>query len=367
MPELRIGIDGRPLTQQLTGVGRYTYELCKVLDREIPEGKFFVYSNTDMNKPVTTSRWNYRVDRSFFGKKLKKVAWLKLRCGKMCRDDQVDVFWGTASFLPDLRRIPNVLTVYDMNYRLVPKTMSLSHLLAFRMFFEKDVGRATSVTCISNGTAQRLKDWVGRSCDSVIYPGIGDQFVPAIETNTVFNKFNIGFPYILAVATWEPRKNLEILIRCFLRLRQDPKFKDIHLVLVGGRGWKDQRLVDLIGVSKQNIHPLGFVSDHDLPALYSGCAIFAFPSQYEGFGIPVAEAIACGAKVLTTDIPELREAGGENAIYKRPTESDILEGLKEGILSEQPPLPSKRFFWEVEGKKLATQIRAAIAAKRKLS
>jgi glycosyltransferase involved in cell wall biosynthesis len=356
MSRLRIGIDGRPLTQQLTGIGRYVFELCKVLDLEMQNVDFFVYSNSNINKPVISERWHYCVDNSFFGKNLKKVAWLKLICGFLVMRDKIDIFWGTSSFLPLIGKIPSLLTVYDMNYKIVPETMSVSHLWAFKLFFQSDVKRATTVTCISEGTAKRLEQITDRTTQAVIYPGVGEQFKPASsdEISKCLRKYGITSSYILAVATWEPRKNLELLIKTFLEM---PNLNnDQKLVLVGGRGWKDQRLVDIIGAETEKILPLGFVPDQDLPMLYSGCDTFVFPSVYEGFGIPVAEAIACGSRVITSDIPELHEAGDEDTIYIQPNQNQLTKALTQPKKLQRQQSSIRKFSWTQEGLKLSQEL-----------
>jgi len=102
----------------------------------------------------------------------------------------------------------------------------------------------------------------------------------------------------------------------------------VDLVLVGGKGWKDQKLSQMIeGYKGAGILPLGFVPDQDLPALYSGAKAFVFPSIYEGFGMPVLEARTCGTTVVATDIPELREAGGPYGIYVSPNSEELKKGI----------------------------------------
>ncbi|HVD32599.1 MAG TPA: glycosyltransferase, partial [Gemmatimonadales bacterium] len=131
----------------------------------------------------------------------------------------------------------------------------------------------------------------------------------------------------------EPRKNLELMIRVFRTMQSEGELRGYRLVLAGGAGWKDERLRDLLRAAPpfagdaDSVMPLGFVTDDQLATLYSGCHAFVFPSRYEGFGLPVLEARACGATVLASDLPEIREAGGEDVVYVPPT----VEGLREGL------------------------------------
>lgn len=328
---IKIGIDGRALYGKRAGVGHYVYHLCKELDGLLPNAQFIVYSQEPIELPVSSERWVLRIDQFPLARYMRPVLWLKTRCGQLCKKDSLDVFWAAATFLPRLERgVRTVCTVYDLNYIVVPETMSPFHKLSHQLFFERDVASADKVISISHGTAQRLEDLVGRASDVIIQPSVDECFTPQSEKDIqdCLALYGIDSPYILAVATWEPRKNLGLLIRAFINMKMDGLLPSHRLVLVGGRGWKDRRLVSLVTSDcKQNILPLGYVPDAHLPPLYAGADVFVFPSIYEGFGIPVLEARACGTKVVTSDLPELREAGGAEAIYIDPTEVGIREGL----------------------------------------
>ena len=335
---IRIGIDGRALYGKRAGIGHYVYHLCKELDGLLPNAQFIVYSQKPIELPISSERWVLRMDRFLLA---KSVLWLKTRCGRLCKQDELDVFWASATLLPRLgRSVRTVCTVYDLNYIVVPETMSTLHKLSHKLFFKRDVASADKVISISHGTAQRLEDLVGRASDVIIQPSVDECFRPQSEKDIqdCLALYGINSPYILAVATWEPRKNLELLIKTFSNMKADGLLPNHRLVLVGGRGWKDQRLVSLMTSDcDQNILPLGYVPDAHLPPLYAGADIFVFPSIYEGFGIPVLEASVCGTRVVTTDLPELHEAGGSDAIYISPTEV----GIREGILTACK-MPKKR-------------------------
>lgn len=360
---MKIGIDGRALQGARTGVGRYVYELCRELDRALPAAQFFVYSSVSLEMPVLSERWILRLDQSPLAKYLKSVLWLKYRCGQLCKKDNLDVFWGAATFLPQLpRSVRTVITVYDLNFKIVPETMSFTHRWAFRLFFKKDVARANVVTAISRGSSDRLFNLFGRAADAIVYPAIDASFSPQAMTRVqeVLLRHDLSRPYLLAVATWEPRKNLELLIHTFLDMKEQGLLGEHKLVLVGGRGWKDQRLAELLS-GTDSVIPLGYVPDDQLAPLYSGAELFIFPSIYEGFGMPVAEASACGAKVVASDTPELREAGGGDVIYVVPTAEGIRQGILFGLSKGNQPEGIKRNFpsWEIGAKCLAAALEGA--------
>jgi glycosyltransferase involved in cell wall biosynthesis len=235
--------------------------------------------------------------------------------------------------------------VYDVNFRVVPSSMSRTHRLAHQLFFRRDVAAATHRIAISSGTSARLHAYFGLTVSAIARPGVSPVFRPREldAVRAVEAQAGIDGPYFLAVGTWEPRKNLELLVGVFRGLRSTGLLEGHRLVLVGGRGWRDQQLRRLLAEEgsggreregSKDVIAMGYASDEVLAHLYSGCKAFVFPSAYEGFGLPVAEARACGARVITTDIPELREAGGPDTVYIAPT----AEGLRQSLLDAlQPP------------------------------
>src|SRR4030042_1284057 len=360
---MRIGIDGRPFMGKRTGVGRYVFELCKGLDRHLPRSTFFIYSNLEVEMPVVSDRWILRLDNLPISKHMKPILWLKLRCGALCKQDCIDVFWGSATFLPRLPgSLRKVVTVYDLTYRFFPQTMGITHRLAHELFFKRDIGSADSVLVISEGTANRLYKITGRKVTAIVRPAVDKCFRPVSqhEVEQCMKLYGITGPYILAVGTWEPRKNLELLIKVFISMKDEGTLSNHKLILVGGGGWKDKKLTSLIkNDDRQKVITLGYVSDEHLPSLYTGADVFVFPSLYEGFGIPVLEAVACEAKVVASDIPEIREAGGENVIYISPTAKGIQDGIMGAISHNKKKVTMDLDFpsWEEGAKTLARALK----------
>lgn len=328
---LRIGVDGRRLGPRPKGIGRYISELCKALDRILPEALFFLYTPKQIDVPLFSPRWAARVDRSPLGR-LSSNLWLTFGTGVLARRDKLDCFWSGSGLLPLVGlRAPGVLTVHDLVHRIAPATMDSKALLATRLFFGQSVARAEAVVTNSLATSKRLSEHFGRMAAAVVQPGLSEVFAPKPdqEVERVLQTYGLRKPYLLGVATWEPRKGLDLLVRAFVGMRASALLGDYKLVLAGEHGWKDGSIRDLVSRNRDSVVSLGFVEDTALAALYQAAEVFVFPSQYEGFGMPVLEARACGAAVVTSDIPELREAGGEHSTYVEPTE----EGIRKGIVS----------------------------------
>ena len=346
---MRIGVDARRLGPHPKGIGRYVWELCRGLDQVLPTAEFFLYAPKPPRLPAISRRWSIRVDDSPVGRRLPNPLWLVARAGPMSRRDRVDVFWAGTGLLPLVGLNSRaVLTVHDVVERVAPQTMDRHALWASRLFFQRSLARADAIVSNSAGTADRLKTNFGYSVAAVVRPGISEVFRPRSEkhTLTVLARYRVNRPYLLSVSTWEPRKGLEQLIHAFLRMKSEGLIPDHKLVLVGERGWKDSTIVELVRKSEAVVS-LGFVEDASLAALYSGAEAFVYPSHYEGFGMPVLEARACGARVVTTDLPELREAGGEDAIYISPTEEGIRSGIARAVAAVAArPINWRDWNWE---------------------
>jgi glycosyltransferase involved in cell wall biosynthesis len=341
---MRIGIDGRRLGLRPKGIGRYIWELCNGLDEVLPNAQFFLYTPRSLNLPQISNRWSFRVDESPF-RRLPSNLWLVVGAGRLAQRDEVDCFWSGSGLLPLVGvRARTVLTIHDLVHKVAPETMDTRALWATRLFFRLSVANASALVTNSEGTARRLEEYFGYKVAAIVRPGLSRFFQSKseYEIQQILADYKVTKPYLLAVATWEPRKGLDLLIKAFLNMKAEGLVRDYKLVLVGERGWKYTAVADLVRRNSDAILSLGFVNDVALAGLYRGAEAFVFPSKYEGFGMPVLEARACGAAVITSDLPELREAGGEAGIYIEPTE----EGIRNGILTAAKRRPAQGLDWQ---------------------
>lgn len=318
---MRIGIDVSPLAGQRTGVQTYILNAMKGLANLDTENEFFLYSNRDFDKPIENDRWHKRIGWGLTAK--IAIFWLQTQLKQLVEEDGIDLFWGAYHFLPLLldRSVKSVLTIYDLVYRFYPGTLTARNVWSHRVFTERSIRKADKIIAISESTAADLKRLFNISDRKVqvIPPGVDLGFFkpypPESSRRYLTQKYDIPESYVLCVGTIEPRKNLATLFRAYAQLCRRSRVAH-QLVVVGARGWKNSHLFTL--VSKLDIEDrvefLGYVPDEDLPKLYSAADVFVYPSIYEGFGLPVLEAMACGCPVIAFDNSSLPEVVGNGGL-----------------------------------------------------
>jgi glycosyltransferase involved in cell wall biosynthesis len=277
------------------------------------------------------------------------------------------LYHATEHLLMPLRHVPTVLTVHDLIYRLFPahhKRLNYWYLNAAMPLFCR---RASAILAVSQATKNDLVRLYGLDPGkiSVVYEAAAAHFAPAPAERIaqVRSRYQLPDDYMLCVGTIEPRKNLVRLLEASHRLRQAGE--DVRLVVVGSKGWLYegffQRLEEL-GLAGAVALP-GYVPDADLPAVYSGARLAVMPSLYEGFGLPVLEAMACGAPVVSSNASSLPEVGGDAARYFDP--SDVA-AMADQILSVWRD-PALRQAMRQQGLARAAQFSWARAAQETLA
>lgn len=352
----RIGIDGAPLLGR-GGISRYLAEMLPCLDRLVGEVRFVLYVEREIALALPSERWSVRV----VPRRLpSSYLWLRYRVAKELDRDGIDLFWGVRSLLPAYGARQWITTVHDLNVKFAPSTMPLMTLVAHKMWMREDLVRADAVLAVSHGTARKVREIFGVHVMGIVRPGVRDDMRPCRrdEVARVREKYGIAGPYVLHVGTIEPRKNIGALIEAVGRLRREGGEK-LEIVLAGGMGWKAGAIRRMIR-ERSFVRWLGPVPDEDLPALYSGAAAVVVPSLYEGYGIPAAEARACGAPVVATDMAELRESAGDRAIFVHPTAEGVAGGILKAIHGRRPPAEI-RSTWVDAGRRMAQVVRTLLS------
>ena len=230
-------------------------------------------------------------------------------------------------------RVPLVFTVHDLAFRSFPGHHNRRTRVMAELALRRAVKTAAAFIAVSAFTASELRriTGIGPERIHVIAEAAEESFRP-VDDSACLARYGIATPYLLYVGTLEPRKNLPLLLRAYAALGP----VEAKLVVVGSKGWMYDEIFDLVGRLDlaSRVVFTGFVPDDDLPALLTAATAFVYPSLHEGFGLPVLEAMQCGAPVITSNVSSLPEVAGDAALLVSPTDLDGLTGALRRVLAE---------------------------------
>lgn len=360
---MRIALDGIPLSEPRTGVGHYTFELAKALARSSPADQFELVSPRLFTSDFDTNALEQSILNLRFNSVRANIfdrRWFVHGASSYIKRKGIDLFHG-ANFEVPLRRVcPSVLTVHDLSLLNWSHTHLVSRVRRAKLRLPLMVRAATMLITPTEVIRREVCDQLNVEPDRVVSIPEAPREVFRIanprETSEVLDRLGVKHPFFLAVGTIEPRKNLIGLLRAYRELIKSSDSRP-GLVIAGKNGWMLDDIRDEIRDAGPNeqINVTGYVTDTDLQCLYSSCVGMVFPSLYEGFGLPPLEAMACGAPVISNDIPVLREVLGDAACF---VNAESIPDLKAGMLAliENPELRlslskkslirSSEFSWE---------------------
>ncbi len=376
----RIGIDYTAAARQGAGIGRYARELVSALLQRSSEHHYTIFAATG---GLTDHRWRARVAGS--GIRIRTLPlsddwmarlWHRLRLPIPVETitGPLDVFYSPDFVLPPTRRgTRTLLTVHDLSFRRYPEHFVPSLAAYLNRVVPQSVARADRVLADSEATRADLTTYwdVPLEKVTVLYSGVDARFRPQPQTEQTesaqalerqrLQQYGIGErPYVLSVGTIQPRKNYLRLIRAFTSLSVCAGWQ---LVIAGGQGWLCDDVLAEAARHRERVLVTGFVADEDLPALYRQAALFVFPSLYEGFGLPVLEAMACGTPVVCSNVSSLPEVAGDAAVLVSPHDVEALAAGMERVLSdarlrhemiERGKARAALFTWERAAEQLLT-------------
>jgi glycosyltransferase involved in cell wall biosynthesis len=266
----------------------------------------------------------------------------------------LDIFHASHQLLAPPRNTRVTATLYDMTCWLQPETHTAGNVAMARRFARRVLQRADGMIAISESTRADAIRLLGLKPEriEVIYPGVAEEFFRAKPVAR--NK-----PYILFVGTIEPRKNVGVLLDAYQRLAPSLR-EEFDLVVAGPPGWGDPGVLRRLRQPPAGVEYLGYVPEADLPGLTAGAAVFAYPSRYEGFGLPVAQAMAAGVPVITSNVSSLPEVAGDAALLVEPGSVAELHAALERMLSS----PDLRARLSANGLKRAGQFRWEFCAQK---
>ncbi|HXB65006.1 MAG TPA: glycosyltransferase family 1 protein [Solirubrobacteraceae bacterium] len=326
---LTLGIDARAAEEVPAGRGRLVRELLRALAAREDDGgwRYVLYARRAWREQPLDARFQWREIPA-------RDPWWHARAARAA-DRECDVFLSTNSYLTGwLLHIPDVPIVYDLvpfEPALLPNRRSA---VIERVTLGRSVRRAAALLAISQATARALTErFPATAARTVVAPlGVAPTLSKELDPAEAAELPPDGF--VLAVGTLEPRKNLPRLVEAYRSLR--PDLAEAHpLVVVGARGWQTGETLDALRSLGERCTMLGYVSDAALAELYRRCAVFCYPSLGEGFGLPVLEAMAAGAAVLTSNVSSLPEVGGDAVEYADPREVASIAAALERVLGDE--------------------------------
>lgn len=348
---ITIGIDGNEANvEKRVGIGEHSFQLLSEFEKLNPQNiDFLIYLKEKplVHMPKERKGWKYKIvkPRKFWTQLgLPLSLFMSLR--------KPNIFFTPSHYAPRFSPVPTAITIHDLGYIHYPELFAKKDLYQLVNWTKYSAQKAKVIFTVSNSTRNDIIKEYKVEPEKVIvtYSGIK----PKMETSK--NK-TIEGKYILFVGTLQPRKNISKLVEAFSKVKD----KDIKLVIAGKKGWLYE---DILQSPKKfdvedRVKFLDFVSDEELVSLYENALCFVLPSLYEGFGLPVLEAMKYGCPVITSNVSSLPEAGGDAALYFDPNDAEDIartiekvvgdEGLRKEM-SKKGLERVKQFSWEKTAK-----------------
>jgi glycosyltransferase involved in cell wall biosynthesis len=362
---MRIGIEAeRANHPHPTGVERYAMELITNLAALDHENEYILYLRTP------PQRWLQQLPANF---KLRIIPfpkfWTQTRLTWELFWHPVDVFLMAIQALPFVHPKNSIITVHDLAYEIYPKAFAPFMRFYLKLTTRWGVWRAKKIIAVSQSTKNDIVRIYGTDPAKIetALLGVDKKYrpLPYDEVQAVLDRYGLSHKkYLLFVGTMQPRKNIIGLVEAFEKLKKDYHIEE-KLVLVGGKGWLWQPIMERIETSpvRDSIKIMDYVKIEDLPAIYNGASLLTLPAIYEGFGLPPLEAMACGTPTVVSNISSLPDVVGEAGVLVDPGSSDsiaqgLLKVLENAQLREEMSRKglerAKQFTWRACAEKALT-------------
>jgi glycosyltransferase involved in cell wall biosynthesis len=369
-----IGLNAHLLSSQTgyrrAGIHGYIYNLLGALPTAEPAWQYVAFVGE--GHPPDHPALHVRRSRINTATPSRRIVWEQL--AQPWQLGGLDLVHEMAFVAPVIMPCPFVVTVYDLSFIRYPERLPRMRRLYLRLFTRLSCNRARRVMAISQSTADDLSRLLGippTKIDLAI-PGIDERFKPLPEDEVEEWRRARGLPerFLLFLGTLEPRKNLPVLLRAYARLPSTERAR-VHVVLAGGKGWMTDEIDQAIeqGGISATVHRAGFVADEELVWWYNAAEAFVYPSIFEGWGLPVGEAMACGKPVITSNVSSLPEVAGEAGVCLPPNSIEawtealarcISDPVWRADRSEAGRRWAKQFTWQQTAEQTIKSYRMAL-------
>lgn len=323
---MNIAIDIKAFKNGNTGIARYLREILDILQKIDSVNNYTLYSSCKVDYKLNNSNWNYHFDNW----KLPGIFWQQIRLPSLLKRDKIDVLWSPEQICPifGISNIKIVTTIHDNVSYHYPKTVKFTAHMIFKFIYPRVLKRSNRLITVSeyikNDTINIFKKYQNLKYKIIAIPnGKPEWNIPSNYKSSERKN------HLLYVGNPEPRKNLITLLKALEILKKQKISIPLHLV--GPKGWKNKSFFEYIENSSisTNIIRLGYLSDKELQNEYLQCKAFIYPSLYEGFGLPLLEALSLDTLILTSKDTVMEEVTKNTAIYFDPTDStDLANKIK---------------------------------------
>ena len=358
---MRIGINTRfLLSSKMEGFGWYTYEITKRLVQNHPEHEFVFFFDRSFDQKfifgpnVTPIVLSPSARHPFLF-----IYWFEVAIKRALKKHKIDVFFSPDGYLSLGSNVPQIAVIHDINFEHYPKDLPYSALKYLKHYVPKFAKKADKIITVSNYSKEDLIKQYQLPSEkiTVAWNGASDHFKPLDEAEKILvrKKYSNGLPYFLFVGAIHPRKNVKRLIEAFVHFKKETK-SATQLVIVGESLWKNNPLnLDLSEEERQDIHFTGHLPIDELSKITASAFALTYVPYFEGFGIPLVEAMKCGTPIISGNLTSLPEVAENAALYCNPFDvNDISARMTEFCthpalqeqLSQAALERSKAFSWD---------------------
>lgn len=367
---MNIGVDANEANvESRVGISEYAYQILLKFYEFREKGKidhiFIIYlKSKPIGLPSEKEWWKYKIVKP--SKLWTQIGLpINLFLGK-----KPDVFLTLTHYAPRFSPVPTIVSVMDLSFLHFPDTFKKNDLYQLTKWTKYSVDNAKRVITISKSSKNDIIKNYGVEESKVDVVNLGLKEIIMNSSHTSLKEFGIEKKFILFVGTLQPRKNIVGLIKAFAILPQNIK-NEHKLVIIGKKGWLYEDILkapSMYGVGDNTVF-LDYIKDEDLPNFYKSAEVFVLPSLYEGFGLPILEAMRYGCPVITSNVSSMPEAGGDAALYFDPEDIEDIKDKIEKVLTDNALRQKmiekgneyyKKFTWEKAAKQVLASVEKAV-------